>query len=77
MVSGLCRSWCKRFRGNWLKDEVNPDYPHLQAEELREILQPVGWELVPRLPVYPQFDGWLSKELQASVRRWRELVIYF
>ncbi|WP_414756654.1 7,8-didemethyl-8-hydroxy-5-deazariboflavin synthase subunit CofG [Anabaena sp. CCY 9910] len=57
------------------KDEVNPDYPHLQAEELREILQPAGWDLMPRLPVYPQFDGWLSGELQASVRRWRELVI--
>ncbi|MBC5798341.1 7,8-didemethyl-8-hydroxy-5-deazariboflavin synthase subunit CofG [Sphaerospermopsis sp. LEGE 00249] len=37
------------------KDEVNPDYPHLQVQRLKEILQPAGWELVPRLPVYPQF----------------------
>ncbi len=37
------------------KDEVNPDYPHIQEEQLRNILEPAGWELVPRLPVYPQF----------------------
>jgi 7,8-didemethyl-8-hydroxy-5-deazariboflavin synthase len=42
------------------KDEVNPDYPHLQEQALREILQLGGWELVPRLPVYPQFDGWVK-----------------
>ncbi|MBE9210481.1 7,8-didemethyl-8-hydroxy-5-deazariboflavin synthase subunit CofG [Nostoc sp. LEGE 06077] len=53
------------------KDEVNPDYPHIQAQELREVLQPVGWELVPRLPVYPQFDSWLSGELQKAVSHWR------
>jgi len=53
------------------KDEVNPDYPHLQERELREILQPAGWELVPRLPVYPQFDSWLSGELQKAVQQWR------
>jgi FO synthase subunit 1 len=55
-------------------DEVNPDYPHLQEQELREILQPAGWQLVPRLPVYPHFDSWLSQELQAAVKRWRKLV---
>jgi FO synthase subunit 1 len=36
-------------------DEVNPDYPHLQHQRLREILRLGGWELVPRLPVYPQY----------------------
>ncbi|WP_083389527.1 7,8-didemethyl-8-hydroxy-5-deazariboflavin synthase subunit CofG [Trichormus sp. NMC-1] len=45
------------------KDEVNPDYPHLQEQALREILQLGGWELVPRLPVYPQFASWLSDQL--------------
>ena len=54
------------------KDEVNPDYPHIQEQELREILQPAGWELIPRLPVYPQFDRWLSGELQAAVKRSRK-----
>ncbi|MGH1392606.1 MAG: 7,8-didemethyl-8-hydroxy-5-deazariboflavin synthase subunit CofG [Trichormus sp.] len=53
------------------KDEVNPDYPHLQEQELREILQPGGWELVPRLPVYPQFDRWLSGKLATTVHEWR------
>ncbi len=56
------------------KDEVNPDYPHLQEQELRRILQSGGWDLVPRLPVYPQFDHWLSTELTQQVKRWRERV---
>lgn len=36
-------------------DEVNPDYPHPTAEKLRQILNPAGWHLEMRLPVYPQF----------------------
>ena len=57
------------------KDEVNPDYPHLQEQTLRGILQPAGWELVPRSPIYPQFDNWLSVELQAAVKRWRSAML--
>ncbi|MBD2691755.1 7,8-didemethyl-8-hydroxy-5-deazariboflavin synthase subunit CofG [Anabaena catenula] len=53
------------------KDEVNPDYPHLQEQTLREILQLGGWELVPRLPVYPQFASWLSEELGEGVKKYR------
>ncbi|MBD2211118.1 7,8-didemethyl-8-hydroxy-5-deazariboflavin synthase subunit CofG [Nostoc linckia FACHB-104] len=56
------------------KDEVNPDYPHVQQQTLREILQPAGWELVPRLPIYPQFDHWLSENLQNAVKRSRLFV---
>lgn len=55
------------------KDEVNPDYPHFQEQALQAILQSGGWELVPRLPVYPQFDDWLSVELQQVVKKWRKL----
>jgi FO synthase subunit 1 len=50
------------------KDEVNPDYPHPNYQKLSEILQPAGWELVPRLPVYSQYHNWLSEELQSVVR---------
>jgi FO synthase subunit 1 len=57
------------------KDEVNPDYPHIQEQELRNILQPAGWELVPRLPVYPQFDGWLGGDLGKGVKRWRDIML--
>jgi len=53
-------------------DEVNPDYPHIQENELQEMLHPGGWDLVPRLPVYPQFDGWLSGDLELGVKKWRE-----
>lgn len=52
-------------------DEVNPDYPHLHYQRLVEILKPAGWELVPRLPMYPQHQEWLSIELQTFVKQWR------
>lgn len=57
------------------KDEVNPDYPHIQHRQLRDILEPAGWELVPRLPVYPHYDDWLSDRLQKSVNRWRSAIL--
>ena len=37
------------------KDEVNPNYDHQNVEELKEILLKNGWQLKPRLPVYPQY----------------------
>ncbi|MBD2742428.1 7,8-didemethyl-8-hydroxy-5-deazariboflavin synthase subunit CofG [Coleofasciculus sp. FACHB-1120] len=57
------------------KDEVNPDYPHIQHQQLKEILEPVGWELVPRLPLYPQYDDWLSDRLQSAVNQWRSATL--
>jgi 7,8-didemethyl-8-hydroxy-5-deazariboflavin synthase len=53
------------------KDEVNPNYPHLNEQELKAILQLAGWELVPRLPIYPQFDALLSGKLRKSANMWR------
>jgi FO synthase subunit 1 len=53
------------------KDEVNPDYPHPQIQQLTEVLEPAGWELVPRLPIYPQYDSWLPPRLQVAVEQWR------
>ncbi|NEP01501.1 MAG: 7,8-didemethyl-8-hydroxy-5-deazariboflavin synthase subunit CofG [Symploca sp. SIO2E9] len=53
------------------KDEVNPDYPHPHTQKLRAILDPAGWQLLPRLPIYPQYDGWLPNKLQAVVKQWR------
>jgi len=55
--------------GPW--DEVNPDYPHPHHQQLAEILAPGGWELVPRLPVYPQYYSRLSEALQNSAQRQR------
>jgi 7,8-didemethyl-8-hydroxy-5-deazariboflavin synthase len=53
------------------KDEVNPNYPHPHDAALAEVLQQSGWQLYPRLPIYPQFDAWLPKSLQAPVQQWR------
>lgn len=50
------------------KDEVNPDYHHLQLSELTKLLAGAGWELRSRLPVYPKYTHYLSDRLQSSVR---------
>lgn len=53
------------------KDEVNPNYPHPAYEKLAEIIEPAGWQLVPRLPIYPRYDDWLPKRLRTDVEQWR------
>jgi FO synthase subunit 1 len=50
------------------KDEVNPDYFHSDIEKLREILASEGWQLVPRLPVYPQYVDRLPEKLRRAVQ---------
>ncbi|MGL5078718.1 MAG: 7,8-didemethyl-8-hydroxy-5-deazariboflavin synthase subunit CofG [Waterburya sp.] len=50
------------------KDEVNPDYPHPTYQSLTAILQPAGWTLKPRLPVYPQYYSWLAPTLQQAIK---------
>ena len=57
-------------------DEVNPDYPHPTYESLSEILQPAGWSLKPRLPVYPQYYSWLSPALQKAVANRKKTLIF-
>jgi FO synthase subunit 1 len=54
------------------KDEVNPDYPHPWDAVLATTLAQSGWQLAPRLPIYPHYDSWLSPTLQAAVWRWRQ-----
>ncbi|MDJ1168758.1 7,8-didemethyl-8-hydroxy-5-deazariboflavin synthase subunit CofG [Roseofilum sp. BLCC_M154] len=56
------------------KDEVNPDYPHPSPPYLQTLLEPHGWHLQPRLPLYPQFDSWLSPKLKRAVQSWREKI---
>jgi 7,8-didemethyl-8-hydroxy-5-deazariboflavin synthase len=57
------------------KDEVNPDYHHLQLSELTELLANAGWELCPRLPVYPQYKH-LLPELLISKLNSRQIGAY-
>lgn len=52
-------------------DEVNPDYPHPTPDALRACLKPTGRQLQPRLPVYPEYDAWVSRPLQSLVAQWR------
>lgn len=54
------------------RDHVNPDYPHPRDETLAQLLDQAGWQLLPRLPVYPQGDRELSPQLQTLVQRWRQ-----
>jgi 7,8-didemethyl-8-hydroxy-5-deazariboflavin synthase len=51
------------------KDEVNPNYHHLQLTELRELLARNNWELSPRLPVYRQYEHYLSDPLIERIRQ--------
>ena len=53
------------------KDEVNPNYPYLTYQRLVKFLQSQQWNLVPRLPIYPQYDYWLSLSLKKTVEKWR------
>jgi 7,8-didemethyl-8-hydroxy-5-deazariboflavin synthase len=57
------------------KDEVNPDYEHLDLAALTTLLASGGWELSPRLPVYPIHEQDLSKSLVAHIQARRELKI--
>lgn len=50
------------------RDEVNPDYPHLQPQRLRGMISPAGWYLQPRLPIYPQYYCRLPEQLQTLVK---------
>lgn len=49
-------------------DEVNPDYPHPHYQQLAEILSPAGWQLTPRLPIYPQYYATLNPRLSKIVK---------
>lgn len=51
-------------------DEVNPDYQHLDLGELRDTLAQQGWQLQPRLPVYPHLIDRLPSRLQTQVAAW-------
>jgi FO synthase subunit 1 len=39
-------------------DEVNPDYDHPSLPALSQHLAAAGWQLQPRLPLYPAFYSW-------------------
>jgi FO synthase subunit 1 len=54
------------------RDEVNPNYPHPIDSELAATLKAAGWDLIPRLPVYPQYDEWLPSHLQTAVEKFRK-----
>lgn len=53
------------------KDEVNPNYPHPHDQQLATQLNQLGWQLKPRLPIYPAYDRLLPDHLQAHVQHWR------
>ena len=52
-------------------DEVNPNYPHPKVQALETTLAEADWQLTPRLPIYPQYDSWLSAPLHQAVQHWR------
>jgi 7,8-didemethyl-8-hydroxy-5-deazariboflavin synthase len=55
-------------------DEVNPDYPHPIDADLAQSLQAWDYTLVPRLPIYPQYDAGLAAPLRQRVDHWRTVL---
>ncbi len=53
------------------KDEVNPDYEHLDLNAIQKNLIQMGKQLQPRLAVYPQYDAWLSSAVRIVVEELR------
>ncbi len=56
-------------------DEVNPDYVHFDHQKLLNILTKGNWDLVPRLPIYPQYYHCLSSALQLKVKEWQNKIL--
>ncbi len=54
------------------RDHVNPDYVHVSLGTLQQTLESGGWQLLPRLPIYPHLDAKLAPSLYAPVQRWRQ-----
>lgn len=52
-------------------DEVNPMYAHQPLAALKKLLHNHGYDLRPRLPIYPKYDGWLPAALYKKVQLWR------
>lgn len=52
-------------------DVVNPDYPHPDPDRLARHLAS-HYELCRRLPVYPQYDTWVSARVRPVLKRWRD-----
>ena len=69
LLLACLHSGAKDLGGISPKDEVNPDYPHLTAQSLQEMLEGSRYKLVSRLPVYPQYYDWLSPNLQKQVQK--------
>jgi len=55
-------------------DHVNPDYGHGAIAQLSQSLNPQGWTLQPRLPIYPRFDTWLPESLHQAVQSWQKFL---
>jgi 7,8-didemethyl-8-hydroxy-5-deazariboflavin synthase len=56
------------------QDEVNPDYAHPTKAQLTAVLEPASWQLVERLPVYPQYEDWLGADLRSALGQARDSV---
>jgi 7,8-didemethyl-8-hydroxy-5-deazariboflavin synthase len=53
------------------KDEVNPDYHHLELSTLTKLLAEADWKLQSRLPVYPDREYLLSPPLAECLNKYR------
>ncbi len=59
------------FGGLVPHDYVNPNYAHPDLATLKTQLHQAGWDLKPRLPIYPPFLEMLAEHLRGLVHRWQ------
>jgi FO synthase subunit 1 len=71
ILQDCLRAGARDLGGIGPKDEVNPDYPHPRDEKLALQLAEQGWQLTPRLPIYPAYAHFLPPQLQQTVKFWQ------
>lgn len=57
------------------KDFINPEAPWPHLDELRELCRQEGFQLQPRLPVYPEYlegDSWIDPALRPHLARYQK-----
>jgi 7,8-didemethyl-8-hydroxy-5-deazariboflavin synthase len=54
-------------------DHVNPSYAHLPLVRLKQLLAQSGWQLAPRLPVYPHLESLLPQQLQQPAQHLKQI----
>ncbi len=68
-LSRALQAGCTDLGGIGPVDVVNPDYDQPVISQLQGELQHLGYGLIPRLPIYPQYYPWVSSKVAPVLDR--------